>query len=153
MTMTICRSVLFALLCLGVPALAADPSIEEKKNRADQEQRVVKMIQEVNKKCQTAIPDAGVMDWSTWKQAREGGHLSAVFCEYGINAVRNLCADKIAQGSIAKSLKKIVCQGDAADKTSAEVRGDTLVLHTSLTTGSANALQNQARDAVSKNLK
>ena len=143
----------FLLFLVGMPALAVGESIEEKKNRADQEKRIVSLIKEVNGKCKTAIPDSGVMDWSTWKQARDGGHQAAVFCEYGITAVRNMCTDKIAQEAIAKSLKKIVCAGDAADKTSAEVRGDTLLLHTSLSTTSANALQTQARDALSKNLK
>ena len=151
--MSIRKLALFALLCSALPAFAEGESFEEKKNRADQEARVAKMVKEVNTKCKTAIPDTGAMDWSTWKAAREGGHLSAVFCEYGFNAVRNLCVDKVAQETIQKSLKKIVCAGDAGDKTSAEIKGDTLVLHTSLTTTSANALQNQARDAVSKNLK
>ena len=123
----------FALVVAGMSALAEGESIEEKKNRAEQEKRVVSLIKEVNTKCKTAIPDAAVMDWSTWKMARDGGHQAAVFCEYGITAVRNLCADKIAQETIAKGLKKIVCVGDAVEKTSAEIKGDTLLLHTSLT--------------------
>ena len=123
-----------ALLVLSVmvPALSSAQSIEEKQNRANGESLVADSVKSMNKVCKTEIPTAGVIDWTSWKSAvNEKGKKANYPCGYVAYGLESLCRDKIAQESVAKGIKKLVCLGDGTgDEVKFELKDGTLTFHT-----------------------
>ncbi len=120
---------------LLVPSLAFSQSIEEKQKRASAETQMSDFAKTMNKYCKTALPETGMIDWSTWPVAEDekgGGNASVSSqCKYVIYGTESLCRDEaIAQETVAKDVKKFLCKGDGKDEITFEMKGDTLIVHT-----------------------
>jgi hypothetical protein len=144
------RSFVIALLVLG-PTLASADSIEEKRGRSNAERRVKEGIKMMNKKCNTSIPETGVIDWSSWKSTPgEDVWKVGSRCHYISSGVWDLCnEDEIAQQTVAKSVKKIVCKGDSTEGPRFELKKGALVVHMSFEDKNMNY---KTKEWLSKNL-
>jgi hypothetical protein len=127
------RRLMIVTMILSSTVAFAD-TIEEKRQKEDAEKLVASNIKSMNKTCKTAIPDAGVIDWASWKTiVDEKNNKAGSSCKYVAYGIESLCrSDKIAQETVAKDVKKLTCLGDGADDVTFEMKGDTLVIHTKL---------------------
>jgi hypothetical protein len=128
------RTFVTVLLVLGTTVAAAD-TIEEKRLKEEADKLVAFEMKSLNKNCKTTIPDAGIIDWSTWKElVNDKNSKVGSVCMYIAFGMNNLCrSDRIAQESVAKDIKKIVCKGDSTEDLKFELDKDgTLVVHTHL---------------------
>jgi hypothetical protein len=144
------RTLVIALLVIG-PTLASADSIEEKRGRTNAERRVSEGIQMMNKKCKTSMPERGIIDWSSWKTvAGEDVWKVGSRCHYIPSGVHSLCGeDEIAQETVAKNVKKIVCKGDSTEGPRFELKNGALIVHMSFEDKNMNY---KTKEWLSKNL-
>ena len=123
-------------MVLVMSSLAFADSIEEKRIKADAEKQMQFSVSQANKSCKATIGDTGTIDWSSWKDLKDpAGGSTKIYsqCGYVPYAMYLMCGnDKIAQESVAKDIKKLVCKGDAnGGKPQLELKDGTLTIHTS----------------------
>ncbi|HEV7559070.1 MAG TPA: hypothetical protein VGO00_26535 [Kofleriaceae bacterium] len=143
-------------MVLVVSSLAFADSLEEKRIKADAEKLLQFDVSKMNKSCKATVPDTGVIDWSTWRDVKDpaGGSTKVHSqCGYVAYAMDLTCAngnDKIAQDTIAKDVKRLVCMGDAGADLRLELLKDgTLVIHTSF---AVKETVNKTKGWLAKNL-
>ena len=140
------KKLLLAMMLTGTTLALAD-TIEEKRIKADTEKDVAFEIKSMNKACNTAIAEAGYIDWTTWKTVDNQVRYACKYVPYGI---ASLCrSDKIAQETVAKDIKKLSCVGDGGDDLKLELKGATLVAHTK---GGVKDADKKTKNWLTKNL-
>ena len=119
------------MLALGVSgSFAAAESLQEKQDHAKEEKSLVAPVKEMNTVCKSKVEVK--IDWSTWKEAHDNaGHYAHSACNDGIDPIKTMCRDALAQEAVAKQLKTIVCLGNATERT-ASYKDGTLTIHTGL---------------------
>lgn len=142
-------------MILVVSSLASADSLEDKRIRADAENLLQFQVSKMNKSCKATVPDTGVIDWSSWKDLRDpaGGstkiHTQCGYVAYAMDLMCNSGNDKIAQETVAKDVKRIVCRGDAGADLKLELKDGTLVIHTSF---AVKETVNKTKGWLAKNL-
>ena len=128
------RRFVTVLLVLGSTVAAAD-TIEEKRLKEEAETYVTQEMKPMNKVCKTTMSESGVIEWSAWKTlVDDKNNKVGTACKYVAYGMANLCrSDRIAQESVAKDIKKIVCKGDTTEDIKFDLDKDgTLTVHTRL---------------------
>jgi hypothetical protein len=121
------RILVIATVVLGSTLAWAD-TIEEKRVKDQAEKMAADRIKRVNENCKTSVPETGYIDWSSWDgKTDKAGNA----CKWVLFATATLCrSDKIAQETVAKNVKTMVCKGDSTDDIKFELKGTKLVVHT-----------------------
>jgi len=120
--------VMLALAVCG--SSVAAQTLQEKQDRAKQEKSIASAVKEMNTVCKSKIELK--FDWTTWKEVQDlAGHHAYSACADGIDPIKTMCRDALAQEAISKQLTKIVCLGNANERT-ASYKGGTLTIHTGL---------------------
>jgi hypothetical protein len=114
---------LLSLVVLGalVPLTAYGVSLEEKKQRAAEEEKMAAADGKMNAACGTKI--ASTIDWDSFNGAVMGGYSAYSRCSAVPDTLKYMCSDKDVKASVSKSIKKHVCHFGGKD---ASKRGFTL---------------------------